>query len=76
MSTWSLSHTLKIAHETCINNYLVVPDTLNIVSSLPIHTPFSVYTSSECSDEAAHKLMRVCSLADQIFNIYIYNLTS
>ena len=28
MSIWSLSHMLKIAHETCINNYLVVPDAL------------------------------------------------
>ena len=36
-----------------------------------MHTPFSVCISSECSGDAAHKLMRVCSMADQIFNIYI-----
>ena len=71
LSIWSLSHMLKIAHETCINNYLLVPDALILAGALPIHTPFSAYTSSECSGDAAHKLMRACSLADQIFNIHI-----
>ena len=28
MRIWSLSHVRKIAHQTCMNNYLVVPDAL------------------------------------------------
>ena len=70
MRIWSLSHVRKIAHQTCMNNYLVVPDALIWPELLPLPIPFSVCMSSECSGDAVHKCMRVCSLADQIFNIY------